>query len=377
MLSEPTNLSDWERDKLKLDFALWLAKRARRYHCERDHILAVIVDVSLPKIEIHEPEVPTPPPDFEHRPAEAKTLAQGPSESEGSGAMQDRCESIAPPIPPETATESTGNVGWSAGRSHSPFELPTGSPASVPVETAPADQSGEDEGEGQPELQVLPDVSARGRGSIVARLRALNAEHPEFTSADAADHLDLALSTVQNNSSANKIKWAKKTGSRGGLNLKVAELNAQHPDWTSTRIAEELDVDPGYVRATAKRLSLTFPGSREEATQNPVETRQPAAAPKPAPAPQPPPASIRPPVASSPSSGSAVVTKPMVRPRGTRFHLRNEAGEYLHFSCEAMTPTKAHAWIGDESHLRAVRRKFEIARDLREVVVPKETRAVA
>lgn len=67
----------------------------------------------------------------------------------------------------------------------------------------------------------------------------------------------------------------------------------------------------------------------------------------------------------------------MRKPKGTRFYLRNDAGEYLHFSATCMTATKAYAWIGDENHLRNVRRKFEIARDLAEVVVPKEQAGVA
>lgn len=43
----------------------------------------------------------------------------------------------------------------------------------------------------------------------------------------------------------------------------VIALNAKHPDWTSYRIAEELDCSSAYVRATGSRNGLRFPGKRD------------------------------------------------------------------------------------------------------------------
>ena len=43
-LEEPANLSPWQRDKLRLDFAVWLARRARRFHCGGEQIVAVLTE---------------------------------------------------------------------------------------------------------------------------------------------------------------------------------------------------------------------------------------------------------------------------------------------------------------------------------------------
>jgi hypothetical protein len=158
---------------------------------------------------------------------------------------------------------------------------------------------------------------------------------------------------------------------------RVVALHQEHPDLTAQRIAAEMDCDPGYVRATAQRMHIKLP-YEAEARQAPASGHPPAQAPELPSTAERQPAAIRPPVAAIPSgAGSAVVTKPMVRPKGTRFYLRDEAGNYLHYSCTVMTSDKAYAWSGTHDQLLACRRKFELARDLSERPVPREAASVA
>lgn len=146
----------------------------------------------------------------------------------------------------------------------------------------------------------------------------------------------------------------------------VAPLMREHPDWTARQIADHIGKPKNSVLST---MSVV----RREAAQASQEPVEPAPAPR-APAPRErllgpryvPPATV--PV----SKGSAVVTKPPMRPRGARFYLRDDEGRYLHFSCAGMTADKAHAWIGDERQLAGCRKAFKIAVDLREQVVERE-----
>lgn len=41
MLELATQLTDWERDRIRLDFALFVAKRARRYHVDPEQIIDI------------------------------------------------------------------------------------------------------------------------------------------------------------------------------------------------------------------------------------------------------------------------------------------------------------------------------------------------
>lgn len=214
---------------------------------------------------------------------QAKHVAEEPSEPEGSGGVQDRCESTPPPHTEKAAAAP-----------------PAGEASASPAPTL--------------------------RGRMLAAIAA----DPDITARGLADVLGEPLSRIQNNLAANKIKLRKLT--------------------------------PEEFRDTLKK-----PRPAEEA-------RPPVAAPSPLPASEQRPATTyveRRPV------GNTVIAKPVVRPKGTRFYLRNEAGEFLHFSCGGMTSTKAHAWTGTQDQLVGCRKAFSIARDLAEVVVEKEQRAVA
>lgn len=147
------------------------------------------------------------------------------------------------------------------------------------------------------------------------------------------------------------------------LTARIAALIAEHPDWSGNQIHKsmpgtKLDSVKGIVSAMRRKAREAAAASQK--APPPTEPKQP-------------PASPRAPIASIPSgSGSAIVTKPMVRPKGTQFYLRNDAGEYLHCSCESMTGDRNYAWRGNEQHLVAVRRRFPLAQDLREQVIEKE-----
>ena len=43
----------------------------------------------------------------------------------------------------------------------------------------------------------------------------------------------------------------------------VLRLHAEHPDWSSSEIAEQLDCESSYVRATFYRNGLRLPNNRE------------------------------------------------------------------------------------------------------------------
>jgi hypothetical protein len=155
---------------------------------------------------------------------------------------------------------------------------------------------------------------------------------------------------------------------------RLTALYAEHPDWTAGQFAKAMP------DANHNSVSTTLTQVRKAARAEPVQARSPAPAPEPAPQPERPPTQARAPIATVPSgSGSAVISKPMARaPRGTRFNLRNDAGLYLHNSCEAMTDNRKWAWEGSADQLLACRKRFPMATDLAEFVVEKEqARAVA
>lgn len=213
-------------------------------------------------------------------------------------------------------------------------------------ESAPPPSTPDKSGEGADASSSAP--------SLASRLKALHAEHPEYTAAQAADALGETPHRVHSNSAVHKIKWAP--GERGRPAAKVLEpdpvdekltrLHDEYPNWTSRMLAHRLGISAIRVAAKAKALGLELPETYEASAPSSASTGR--------------------------TSPSAIVTKPIVRPKGTRFYLRNDDGEYLHFSCEQMTVTKAYAWIGNEQQLAAVRRRFPLAQDLREQVIEKE-----
>ena len=127
----------------------------------------------------------------------------------------------------------------------------------------------------------------------------------------------------------------------------VGPLMDEHPEWTAAQIADAIDRPRGSVAATMSVLR------RERSSE----------APKQAP-PEP--------LAQVPEPVREVVRKPIAYPKGSRFYLRDEAGNYLHQSVQVgrngkplMTSDRAYAWQGSESQLVAVRSKLPETMDMR------------
>lgn len=282
-------------------------------------------------------------------------------------------ENYSDPIPPETANDILGGLPVAAAESNA-------------ERTGPGADHGEAVGQGTSpvtdatagETATSSHASGKSVGSkgpaaptLKDRVRALYADHPDWTSGQFAEALPDAnydsvvttVTTVRKEARQPKVEQPAKPATKTDL---IRALHAEHPEMTAREAAKHLGMEIYPLRELTRQAGLAWAPADHRGRPLKVEAERPRATPLvPAPSSAP----------TGRSSPSAVIVKPMVKPRGTRFHLRNDDGEYLHFSCEAMTAAKAHAWIGDENHLRAVRRKFDLARDLREVAVPKEQAA--
>jgi hypothetical protein len=214
MLERPTNLTDWERDKLRLDFAMWLAGRARRFHCDGEQIVDVILSRAKP---VHE-----------------AVAGSAMSEGVAVAASPETAETESRLDAGRTASATSETMDATAGRDRQPYS-PEGAPevvgrASKPSEEVNTSQAGPvrqaDEGEGRPGPQVLPNSSDKP------------GEAP-------------------NEASPAPVR-------RGGLQERVRELHFAHRDWSAARIATEIGAGDAYVRSAANRLGLTLPSDRQK-----------------------------------------------------------------------------------------------------------------
>lgn len=153
----------------------------------------------------------------------------------------------------------------------------------------------------------------------------------------------------------------------------VARLHREHRDWTAAQIGAAMGATGKAVRRAAQAIGIMLPRARLGRVPKAQERHEPVPAPEQPAEPERPPATTQTAEKDIPSGkGSAIIRKPIVHPRGAQFHLRNEAGEYLHFSGGAMTRERAWAWKGNERQLLSVRRAFAIASDLREQPIERE-----
>lgn len=222
MLDEPTELTPWERDRIKLDFALFIAKRARRFHVEPEEIFGVVTGTVSPEI--------------------ARFFLSHPVANVGEGANGATAAASIDPASREADSADRQQPATSGLTGEGGEDSGTLDPLSA--DTDLVDQSGEDEGEDRPELQVLHDNSPVL--SLTARLTALYAEHP---------------------------------------------------DWTCTQFCDAM---PG---SKITSVSSTLTQVRKKARQSPVEAREPDPAPEPAPAVERPPTIIPEPEAFVPPPG--------------------------------------------------------------------------
>lgn len=71
-----------------------------------------------------------------------------------------------------------------------------------------------------------------------------------------------------------------------------------------------------------------------------------------------------------PTPNRVAQTKPVAKPKGARFYLRQQLGKgkFLHFTCMSLTDDRDYAWVGSEKQLLACRKSFSLAADLTEEV---------
>jgi hypothetical protein len=256
MLDHPTDLTLWERDKIKLDFALFVAKRARRFHADPAQIIGVISgrlseDIahlfslegatekaagtppaggSRPDSPASITEAPKPLPadtDEARRPAEAKTSDQEPSVSDGSGGMQDGL-----PVHPATLSPAGKPVG------------PSGS-------TAPLHCAASRPGAPATRAFVIPENEESERTAKRVEIAALHDAEPWLSPEVAAARVLIPVVNLRIFSQELDIEWSKPralssiaapaiSSDRRTLREKVSSMHAMHPTWTARLIANEL-----------------------------------------------------------------------------------------------------------------------------------------
>lgn len=201
-------------------------------------------------------------------------------------------------------------------------------------------------------------------------------EHPEANAYQLAQLLDMRASHVQHTVKVLGIDLPKgKAGRKPGAaptahQQRVIDAHKRDPSKGAKAIADMLGVGVGSVCKIVKQFNLTLPSGKKGRPAKPAESvQEPVSEPAATHARRELPAA-RQRVAARPRS--AVVLKPMVHPKGARFFLRDDAGQYLHFSGGKMTDNRDWAWQGSHDQLLACRKTFSIARDLREQVVEKE-----
>lgn len=216
-----------------------------------------------------------------------------------------------------------------------------------------------------------PEVFATGEGWTSEELPAAKewlAPHEETPATEAGDQV-------------------ARTPAEGTLAFEVMRVNAEHPDWTARQVADHLGKDQKHVDKVAKNWRIVLrkltpeelaesrrnggrkgsatlharPEEPEAASEPHVEAevlpteKEPAAEPK-----------------FTPQHSDA--PPKIVKPRGQQFRLRtgNGEGKYLHMSCFGLVPGRSYAWIGSASQLEAVRKKFPETIDLHVEIVEKE-----
>lgn len=290
-----------------------------------------------------------------------------------------------------------------------PLPAPIAEPASEPTSQAP-DAVGEgaqalpafslaaDLGEGgdalpdRPVSQPSSGTARRPKASLTDAIRGLAEANPEWTAQQVTDHLrengypKATYGTVTGLAHHAGITFRKVTGAERvaamGPTLKDAliDLAALHPDWTlSDATAHVLangwpETDERKVRSlcrvygiefrkrlvgVASALPITSPPAELTETERLAEER----------------ADEGPPAEGATQAGPPALQETnRTYPSGTRFRLRSADGKYLHESCFSLTTNLAYAWCQPESKLLAVRRKFELARDLIEEAVPPQVK---
>jgi hypothetical protein len=262
--------------------------------------------------------------------AHAQELPASPAPGEVATAGATSSGEVELPPSASPATSSTGAsqkraqtaTGLGAGGDHLD---PTSRPTATAKTDAPSDQS-QASGGGQ---------SQDNSGVRVASVDTVSeTPAPSPGSEAAVDDADAAPAGGASRPDASPAPTSTRQ--------RVKQLHDEHPEYTRREAWEALGITEGSLSGHSSHLGIRWASQPEPARFTPHE---PVATPAPRPL-----------------------------PKGTQFRLRAGRGEgkYLHMSGIGMTDNKTYAWIGTESQLVAVRRKFPEARELYDEVVEKE-----
>lgn len=163
---------------------------------------------------------------------------------------------------------------------------PSGEPGESPAVLV--DQSGEDNGEDRPDLQVLPDIHAAPTGSIRQRLTALHAEHPDWTAGQYQRAMPGSNYNTISTTLTEVRREARKTTTSAhspdpapepapaverpptvkseapAINIKdrIKALNKSEPHLDCYAAAERLGVSPGSIRSFSAEMNLRWEAPR-------------------------------------------------------------------------------------------------------------------
>lgn len=311
-------------EDIRLDFAVWLAKRARKFRCDDQDIVAALQ-------ESHHVTATHPAADV------------APTSSAGTEGDTDRQKTAVDAdieeqelIEISTATELPEQL---AG--------PTADPLMSEPATPKDAGSVASEGLNVPET---PEVLLTPEPSISRRKRLKNGG--DVIAPEAAE--TPVVHPHRGETLASKIR----------------ALQEKYPDWTARQIAERLDKHQRDINAAAKAAGITI--HRLTAEEVIARRREGgkiggSVSPTRAKAPLP----VAPPSTVLGTAGADETYRTIKKPKGQRFRLRtgNGTGKYLHMSCIGLVPGTDYAWTGTEAQMVAVRSKFPETLDMREELV--------
>ncbi len=261
MLELATQLTDWERDRIRLDFALFVAKRARRYHVDPEQI----IDITKSQSAVRSPRSSDgrePSPAGVEGDIDRRHIQIGARHSaEGEVANV----AASPAIQPETATGSTAaekerpqEVGNGAGESLTePAQAisdPEAGTQAPPVDTtdAPGKSGAEPPSPPAPRTFVPPPNEDHERTAKREEVAALHKAEPWLSPEATAPSFDPRGVTGSDGPSA-----APAPEKRRSLRDRVIAMHRMHPTWTARLIANELGAPLSSVSvylASARRI---------------------------------------------------------------------------------------------------------------------------
>jgi hypothetical protein len=253
MLDQPTDLTLWERDKIKLDFALFVAKRARRFHANPAQIIDVISRrVSDDIAHLFSPEAATEkaagtPPAGGSRPDSPASISPEPPNTDPSDALS----SVAAAREDADATAPVDEGEGRLGLKVLPDSSPEGKPVGPSGSTAPLHCAASRNGAPSTRAFVIPENEENERTAKRVEIAALHDAEPWLSPEVAAARVLIPVVNLRIFSQELDIEWSKPralpsiaapvvSSDRRTLREKVGSMHAMHPTWTARLIANEL-----------------------------------------------------------------------------------------------------------------------------------------